>query len=160
MASPTSKLLSSSSSRHSSCHHRTKRGPMTSFDVLHHETSHLTLKHPATSPSKRGRGEKKHVASSCHRNSRAPLTPPIKREIAAQPKFRFLVVNPSEMAARLFLHQFFHIFSIHFSVIFPSFSFPFHRKHIDTSSPGGSWPSCDGSLHQNSSGCSKNSLPQ
>ena len=59
MASPTSKLLSSSSSRHSSCHHRTKRGPMTSFDVLHHETSHLTLKHPATSPSKRGRGEKK-----------------------------------------------------------------------------------------------------
>lgn len=41
MASPTSKLLSSSSSRHSSCHHRTKRGPMTSFDVLHHETSHL-----------------------------------------------------------------------------------------------------------------------
>mmetsp|Transcript_20173 Transcript_20173/g.44535 ORF Transcript_20173/g.44535 Transcript_20173/m.44535 type:complete len:208 (-) Transcript_20173:286-909(-) len=26
--------------------------------------------------------------------------------------------------------------------------------------PGGSWPSCDGSLHQNSSGCSKNSLPK
>lgn len=60
------------------------------------------LKHPATSPSK--------VRGSC------PFSclPFGKQTLATkhQPKFRFLVVNPSEMAARLFLHQFFHIFHI------------------------------------------------